>query len=299
MSIKKYEIFAKVVELGSLTRAAEALGLTQSGVSHVISALENEFGFPILRRGKAGVSLTADGEKLLPALRGVINSAEQLNQIVSQINGLTCGTVRIGSFTSVAVHWLPGIIKEFSVAYPNIEIKLLNGDYHDVAMWLGNGEADVGFVAYPEELGCKCTPLLADRLMAVLPPEHPLAGSSAYPLSDVSNEPFISLLETSDHDARRALEAAGVTPNVKYYTKDDYAIIAMVEMGLGVAIMPELLLKGHTDKVVTLPLNPPYERMISLALSDSGSGSPATRAFAEHALRWVSEHAGTPAGALL
>lgn len=291
MSIKKYEVFVKVVELGSLTRAAEALGLTQSGVSHIISTMEAEFGFPLLRRSKSGVTVTPDGEKLMPALRGVLNSSEQLNQIVASINGLTCGTVRIGAFTSVAVHWLPGIIKEFSAAFPNIEIKLLNGDYHDVATWLSSGEADIGFVAYPEELDCKCTPLLSDRLMAVLPLDHPMAKSASYPLSDIADEPFISLLETSDHDARRALQAAGVTPNVKYYTKDDYAIVAMAEKGLGVAIMPELLLKGHTDNVATLPLNPPYERMISLALSETGSGSPATRAFADYALKWVKRNA--------
>ena len=291
MSIKKYEVFAKVVELGSLTKAAEILGLTQSGVSHIISAMEGDFGFPLLRRSKSGVSLTPDGEKLMPALRGVLNSSEQLNQLVASINGLSCGTVRIGAFTSVAVHWLPGILKEFSSAYPNIEIKLLSGDYHDVALWLGSGEADVGFVAYPEELDCKCTPLLADRLMAVLPLDHPLAGKACYPLSDIANEPFISLLEASDHDARRALSAAGVTPNVKYYTKDDYAIIAMAEKGLGVAIVPELLLKGHTDNVAALPLDPPYERMISLALSEAGSGSPASRAFAEYAVKWVHDNA--------
>ena len=127
--------------------------------------------------------------------------------------------------------------------------------------------------------------------MAVLPLDHPMAKSASYPLSDIADEPFISLLETSDHDARRALQAAGVTPNVKYYTKDDYAIVAMAEKGLGVAIMPELLLKGHTDNVATLPLNPPYERMISLALSETGSGSPATRAFADYALKWVKRNA--------
>ena len=291
MSIKKYEVLSKVVELGSLTKAAEALGLTQSGVSHIISTLEAEFGFSLLRRGKSGVSLTPDGETIMPALRGVLNSAEQLNQIVSSINGLAKGTVRIGAFTSVAVHWLPGIIKEFSALYPNVEIKLLNGDYHDVAQWLSGGEADVGFVAYPEELDCKCTPLHADRLMAVLPLDHPLAKSSVYSLKNVENEPFISLLEASDQDARRALQKAGVRPNVKYYTKDDYAIIAMVENGLGVTIMPELLLKGHQDKVAILPTDPPYERMISLALSDAGSGSPATRAFADFATSWVKRNA--------
>lgn len=291
MSTKKYEVLVKVVELGSLTKAAEALGLTQSGVSHIIGSLESDFGFMLLRRGKSGVTLTPDGEKLMPAIRGILNGCEQLKQIAASVNGLTCGKVRIGAFTSVAVHWLPGIIKGFSQKYPNIEINILTGDYHDVAQWLKSGEADIGFIAYPEELECKSVPLKTDRLMAVLPLEHPLAGGSSFPLSAAAGEPFISLLETSDHDARRALEAVNISPNVKYYIKDDYAIISMVESGLGVTIMPELLLKGHTENVATLPLDPPYERMICLALSETGSGSPATRAFAEHAVEWVGKNA--------
>ena len=182
MSIKKYEVLAKVVELGSLTKAAQTLGLTQSGVSHIISSLEADFAFPILSRSKSGVSLTPDGEAIMPAIRNILNGSEQLNQMVASINGLSSGTVRLGAFTSVAVHWLPGIIKEFSADHPNIEIKLLNGDYHDVAQWLQRGEADLGFVAYPEKLECKCIPLHADRLMAVLPLDHPLAKSNNFPL---------------------------------------------------------------------------------------------------------------------
>lgn len=281
----------KVVELGSLTKAAEQLGLTQSGVSHLINALETEFGFPLLRRSRAGASLTADGERVLPAIRNILNGSEQLSQIIASINGLSCGTVRIGAFTSVAVHWLPGMIKEFTAAYPNIKIKLLNGDYHDVAQWLMSGEADIGFVAYPEELPCRCIPLWEDRLMAVLPCGHPMAGQDSYPISEMAREPFISLLETSDQDARRALERAGIVPNVKYYTKDDYAIIAMVENGLGVAIVPELLLLGHSDKVVTLPLEPDSKRTISLAMGELGAESPATGAFAECALNWLKKTA--------
>jgi DNA-binding transcriptional LysR family regulator len=124
MSVSKYEAFARVVELGSLTRAAEELGCTQSAVSHTISALEEELGFPVLTRSRAGVKLTADGERVLPAVRGVLNSQEQLSQIASSIRGLDCGTVRIGTFTSVAVHWLPSIIKEFQRDYPSVDIKL-------------------------------------------------------------------------------------------------------------------------------------------------------------------------------
>lgn len=94
----------KVVELGSLTKAADALGFTQSGVSHAISSLEEELGFTLLLRGRSGVRLTPNGEQLLKPIREMLNWNEQLKQVAASIHGLETGTVRIGTFTSVSVH---------------------------------------------------------------------------------------------------------------------------------------------------------------------------------------------------
>lgn len=287
MSFNRYEAFLRTVELGSLTRAADAMGVTQSGVSHMISALEEELGFPLLRRSRSGVFLTAEGERVLPAVRGVLNSAEQLGQVSAAIRGLDCGTVRIGTFTSVAVHWLPGMIKRFQSDYPNVEIKLMNGDYHDVDQWLSEGSADLGFIALPTKLGGRVTALHEDRLVAVVPKDHRLTALPKFPLREVENEPFISLLESSNHDARRALDAAGVRPNIRYTTKDDYAIIAMVEQGLGISIMPELLLTGRSDSVKVMELIPSASRTIALCMPDGDGAGPATQRFAEYVVDWV------------
>ena len=111
MSIDKYRTLTVVVETKSLTRAAAELGCTQSAVSHSIDALEKELGFAVLIRSRAGVRLTEEGERLMPAVRNLLSSAEQLNQTASAIRGLESGTVRIGAFTSVAVHWLPTVLK--------------------------------------------------------------------------------------------------------------------------------------------------------------------------------------------
>lgn len=290
MPVNKYEAFLKAAELGSLTRAAAELGVTQSAVSHMLGTLEEELGFSLLKRGRSGARPTAEGEQVLPAIRGMLNSREQLEQTVAAIRGLDCGTVRIGTFTSVAVHWLPGMIKRFQADYPNVELKLMNGDYHDVEQWLSDGSADLGFVALPTKVKGKLTALLEDRLLAVVPKEHRLASLPRFPIKEVEHEPFISLLETSDHDARRALEAAGVKPNIRYTTKDDYAIIAMVEQGLGVSIMPELLLSGRSDNVRIMELAPPASRTIGLCLPDADRAGPATLRFAQCVSEWVREH---------
>ena len=291
MTLAKYQAFITVVEQGSFTRAAQELNCTQSAVSHSIDSLEQELGFSLIKRGRSGVHLTDDGERLLPAVRNLLSSAEQLSQTAAAIRGLDTGTVRIGAFTSVAVHWLPGVLKAFQQDYPNVSCMLKNGDYFDVESWLTDGSIDVGFVNVPCAVKCECIPLMEDRLLAVLPLNSRFANYPKFPIVECEHEPFISLLESSAQDSRRALEAAGVTPNVRFYTKDDYAIIAMVENGLGMSIQPELLLKGRDDKVQTMPLIPEAKRTIGLAIAAGDRAGPATRRFADYVVRYVTEHA--------
>ena len=291
MDTKKYEVFEKTVEMASLTRAAEELGLTQSGVSHIIAALEEEFGLPLLRRTRVGARLTPEGERLMPCIREVLRAQERLDQTAADMRGLAAGTVRIATFTSVAVHWLPGMLQEFQALYPKVDFRLFNGDYHDVDRWLSEGSAALGFLPLPTDLHCECIPLAEDRLLAVLPPAHPLAAREVCPVTEAAREPFISLLETSDDDARRALDAVGVRPEVRFTTKDDYAIIAMVSQGLGVSIMPELLLRGRSDDVAVRPLDPPASRTLALAIPAGAAAGPATRRFADFAAEWVRKNA--------
>ncbi len=290
--IEKYRALMSAVELGSLTRAAEALGCTQSAVSHAIASLEQELGFRLLLRARSGIRLTDEGERMLPAVRSLLSAGEQLEQTAASIRGLDQGTVRIGAFTSVAVHWLPAVLKEFQHDYPHVSFRLLNGDYHDVSEWLADGSVDIGFVALPCEAPCECIALMEDRLLAILPPDSRFASYPRFPIVECEREPFISLLQSSDHDARRALDAAGVKPNVRFYTKDDYAIIAMVEQGLGMSIMPELLLKGRHENVLTLPLVPEAKRTIGIAFSAVGHPGPATRRFCDYVVRYVREQVG-------
>ncbi len=289
MNLAKYEALAAVVEQGSVTRAAGLLGCTQSAVSHSIDSLEKELGFPVIRRGHGGIRLTDEGERLMPAVRALLSSAEQLGQVAAAIRGLDTGTMRIGAFTSVAVHWLPQVLKEFQSDYPRVDFRLFNGDYHDVEQWLSDGSIDIGFVNVPCRVDCECIPLMEDRLLAILPPDSRFASYPRFPLVECETEPFISLLESSDHDARRALEAAGVQPNVRFYTKDDYAVLAMVEQGLGMSIMPELLLKGRHDAFLTLPLVPEAKRTIGIAIAAGSKAGPATRRFADYVVRYVTE----------
>lgn len=291
MNLKQYEIFCRTAELRSLTKAAEAEGITQSAVSHIVAGLEKELGVPLLVRSRTGARLTPEGEKLLPLMQAAVSADARLRQAAAAVRGPDAGAVRIGTFTSVAVHWLPGILKEFQAEFPLAEVKMLNGDYRDVNTWLAEGSVDLAFTTLPAEPGCRTVPLMTDRLLAVLPPEHRLASRERIPLRELAGEPFISLLEGSNQDARRAMEAAGISPDIKYITKDDYAIIAMVGQGLGVSILPELLLEGRSDGVRVLEISPPVSRTIALAYSPGASPSPIVSRFADCVTAWVKNRA--------
>lgn len=290
MSLKKYEAFAKTVELGSLTKAADALGYTQSSISHVLNGLEAELGFTVLLRSRGGVKLTAAGEQLLPKIQEILEKKRELDELASYLAGDAVGTVRVGAFTSVAVNWLPGIIKEFQKTHAAVEIKMFNGDYHDIEQWLERGEIDVGFLSLPGPAGIRCIPLKEDPLVAILPKDHHLATYDPVPIELAAREPIISLLETSSHDVRRALGSSGIKPEVKYVTKDDYAIIAMVRAGLGISIMPELLLVDHAGDLVVRYLTPSASRTIALGCSEAHQQIPAVESFIRCVEKWVSEN---------
>lgn len=289
MDIKKYEVFVTTVDCGFLTKAAELMGLTQSGVSHIIAAVEAEVNLPLLKRTRTGARLTPEGEKLIPFLREIMRQEKLMMKEAERMHELVGGTIRIGTFTSVATHWLPAMMMEFQREYPQIDFQLFNGDYHDVDRWLTDGSVDIAFITLPTEVKCRVIPLYEDPLVAILPKNHPLAVQPVCRVEDVAKEDFISLLEASNHDARRALDAVNMKPNVRFRTKDDYAVIAMVRQGLGVSIMPSLLLRGNGENIEIRPINPPASRTIALAIAGDDPG-PAPRRFAEFAEKWVREN---------
>ena len=286
MSLKKYEAFVQTVRLGSLTKAAQFLGSTQSRISHVLRDLEEEYGFALLERGRGGVQLTEAGKMILPHMEAVLQKEQELEQLLEDIRSANAGGVRLGAFTSVAVHWLPGMIRAFQQAHPKAELEMFNGDYHDIEQWLRSGEVDLAFVTLPAPEGVRTIPLVEDPLVAILPRGHRLAELERIPIGELNGEPFISLLQSSAHDFHRALDKAGVKPDVKFTTKDDYAILAMVEQGLGVSIVPELLLRGRRENLVVRPLEPQAARTIALAVPEGGA-LPVVEAFVQTAVEWV------------
>ena len=280
--IQKYQAFVATVELGSFTKAAEALSYSQSGVSRMVADLEREWKVALLERGRAGVRLTSEGTRLLPLVRRVCDEHARLQAQVDDLNGLQSGLIRIGTFSSVATHWLPNVISAFQKDYPNIDYELLLGDYGEIEEWVREGRVDCGFLRLPARADLEVLPLDRDELLAVLPEGHPLASRASVSAAELSEEPFM-LLEKGDSTAvSEVFERDGLVPRAHFTTWDDYAIMAMVESGLGVSVLPELILRRAPYRIVAKPLDEPVFRTIGLVLRSREAASLATQRFLEY-----------------
>ncbi len=282
MNLQKYLSFVKTVEYGSFSKAAEILNYTQSGISRMIADLEKEWNVTLLERSKNGVKPTSDGLKLLPYAQNLCADFDKLKMQVDELNGLQSGLIRIGTFSSVATHWLPNIIKEFQKDYPNIDYELLLGDYTEIEEWIHTGRVDCGFLRLPTHTDFDTIFLEEDKLMAIIPEKHPLKDCEKFPVAALCKEPFMLLEKGAKAEISEIFEHNNLKPNVKFTTWDDYAVMSMVESGLGIAILPELILKRVPYKIIAKELDVPAYRNIGLALRDKKTASLAVKRFVEY-----------------
>lgn len=282
MNLQKYLSFVKTVEYGSFTKAAEILNYTQSGISRMIADLEKEWSVTLLERSKNGVKPTSDGLKLLPYAQNLCADFDKLKMQVDELNGLQSGLIRIGTFSSVATHWLPNIIKEFQKDYPNIDYELLLGDYTEIEEWIHTGRVDCGFLRLPTHTDFDTIFLEEDKLMAIIPEKHPLKDCEKFPVAALCKEPFMLLEKGAKAEISEIFERNNLKPNVKFTTWDDYAVMSMVESGLGIAILPELILKRVPYRIIAKELDVPAYRNIGLALRDKKTASLAVKRFVEY-----------------
>ena len=145
----------------------------------------------------------------------------------------------------------------------------------------------MGFISLPSELPGEIVPVCSDRLLAVLPAGHPLAACEAVPVAAFGTEPVVSLIDSTNRDALRVLDAAHVHPDIRFQTADDYAMISMVESGLGICIAHELVLRSDHHNVVVRPLDPPAHRTIAMAIPPESEGKPLVRTFAAFVRAWA------------
>lgn len=290
MNTSKYKVFLKVAEVGNITRAAEELNYTQSGVSQIISSLERELGFPLLVRTKAGTSLTSSGERVLEPIREIVRWENSLRQISTSILGLNTGVIRLGTFVSVSNQWLPPIMREFSALHPNIQFELVSGDYDTIYQMICDNRLDCGFLSHMNSEGTDFYHLIRDEYVVLLPADHPYAQAEHITYDMLNGQPFILPTDEIDFDLAPLLKNNDLDLNITYRIKEDYTVISMVEHGLGISVLPQLLLEGVSNNVVVKHFSDSYSRDLGIAVRSLNYVTPPTRAFVEFVTRWVREH---------
>ncbi len=275
----RYTAFCRIVETKSFTRAAESLGYTQAAVSQMIRSLEKELSVPLFIRSRKEIALTSEGEQLYPIIRKLVYSHGELVERAAEITGLSSGEIRIGTFSSMSQRLLPGVMSDFSQKYPGIRFVLSPGDNTTLPEQIKSGMIDFGFV-YPEaSAGLTNVPIVRDSFLAVFDEGHPLAKRASVSLEELSKEPLIIVDEGGVSTVLTIFEKNGLTPNVKYRIHDDHTILSMVEKGIGVSILPEMILDRASYKLKTVPTDIPVIRTVGVAFANEELLSMAARRF--------------------
>ncbi len=287
MSIFSYQIFDAVSKQQSFLRAAEVMNLTPSAVSHSISSLESKCGFSLFLRSRTGVKLTSEGELMLIHVRAILNCEEQLQQEAAQINGLEKGTVMIGTFSSVCTNWIPDIVKSFHNFYPSIDINIMQGDYEDVLFWAKTGVVDIGFATLPVKEDLIETPLCMDRLLCITPKNFKPVHSKYVTIDDIRDQSFILQREGYNADTISFIKKYNLSIRPQFFIDNDQSIIAIVESGLGISIVPELILNKVRCNVNVYPIVPNEFRTIGLVTHKKQLLSPATLKMFNHIVSYI------------
>ena len=289
METARCKAFLYSAETGSFSRAAEKLNYTPSGVSQLVSAMEEDMGFPLLHRSRKGVRLTESGEKLLPAVRNFLQQEARIYQIAGEIRGLSVGEITIGTYPSISAHWLPQVIRRFQEKYPQIKINLRAGIQQEIREWLDESRADLAFFSYIEPMPYDWFPLAEDEMLAILPKTHPLADADRYPLKYLEEDGFIRPALGRDVDVVHMLEKNRLEPNIVFSTVENYAVLSMIENGLGMSVMNRLITRKWDCDVAMLPLDPPEKLTLGIAVPDWDQAPPAVRRFVELAVKMLSQ----------
>ena len=264
----RYKAFLKVVEVGSFTKAAELLGYTQPALSQMMTSLERELSMKLLYRSRYGIRLTPEGERLYPSVESAVRQYDAMRRSADEISGLETGVVRIGTVSSVSAHWLPQVIRAFWEKHPNVQIVLHQGDYSSIQEWVRTGAVDFGFVNPQAVKGLETMVVRSGEFRVVVPVGHPLAAKAAVTLEELAGERFLLVEGGAFSEPEEAFAAAEIVPDIKLRVHDDYSVLSMIEQGMGISILTELVLRKTAYDVAALPIEPPIIRTLAVVTKD-------------------------------
>ncbi|WP_329208228.1 LysR family transcriptional regulator [Streptomyces sp. NBC_00683] len=268
-------VLRAVATTGSFSAAARDLGCTQPAVSQQMKALESSAGTPLLIRTGREMRLTQAGEALVRHASGILAGLTAAEEEVAAIAGLRAGRVRLVSFPSGSSTLVPGALAALRAAHPGTRVSLVEAEPPRSVEMLRDGDCDIALafrygVPGGEWDDLVVRPLLADRLIGLVPEGHRLAGADSVGIGELADEPWIAGCPRCRRQLVEVCEASGFTPRIDFATDDYPAVIGLVGAGLGVAVLPELAIESVRPKGArTVMVEPAVEReIVALTLPD-------------------------------
>lgn len=279
--MQRYEAFLRVIELESITKAAQDMGYTQSAVSQMIQSLEKELELTLITRSRNGISLTHEGEQMAPYITRLVNEYQVMLEKKNEVLGLEGGLIRIGTLSAYSSQWLPAIIKDFQAIYPDVKFRMRQGDYTTVPEYIRQGDVDFGFVNPDAKTvrGLETIFIRAGNHSAILPRGHRLADKKVLSLRELASEPYIQLETGQLSEPIEAFHELGLEPDIELRMHDNLSVCTMVEAGIGVSIMPNLALKKMNCDIVIIPTEPVIKRKVALVMKNKATLPIASRRF--------------------
>lgn len=241
MDLRQMEYLVALADEEQFTRAAALTGVSQSGLSASIRALEAELGVPLFTRTTRRVEPTDAGLALLPHARALLEQAGAARDAVVRATNALSGTLTVGAEQCLGVLDVPSLLERFHRRYPQVAIDFTQAGSYDLLARVRSGAMDVAFVATSDHLGSLArTPIATRPVVLLAPPEHRLAGSSRVEWADLDDEDFVdfdpSWAVRSLND--RAAAARGVHRRVRCTVNDIHTLLDLLHRGLGVALVP-------------------------------------------------------------
>ena len=271
MNLEQLRSFVEVARFGNFTRAAEELYLAQPSLSRQIAALEQSLGVELFHRARGGSTLTAAGESLLPLARRMLADAESVRRELAELAGLERGRVRLGATPTLCISLVAEVLSAFHAEHPGIELHLSEQGSRRLLDELAGGELDLALITTTDATTAErfnVTPLLVEELVVVSSATAPpVTSHDSIGLADVADLPQIVFSSTYDLRATTdaAFSAAGLEPQVVLEGAEMDAVLRFVERGLGVAIVPAMVLIDRPGLRSVRLEAPTLERTISLA----------------------------------
>ncbi len=265
MHIETLKVFCDLVDLESFSLAAERNFITQSAVSQQVRTLEDKFKRRLLERirGRRDVKLTPAGEVFYRESQKVLSAYDEMQESLRGVIGKIGGTVKVATVYSVGLHELPEKVREFMTKFPAAKIDLEYSRTTRVVRDVLSGAVELGVLAFPEpKRGLTITPMPDNRLVLIIPPEHPFATKKKAKVSDLNGQDFVHF--ERDVPTRKAMDRIFKANNVEVKKVAEFdnieTIKRAVEVGFGIAIVPEPAVSEarKAGSVIVVPLVEDY-----------------------------------------